>query len=78
MGIPQAIVPDQGKEFNNSLDTELAKVLGVTRRFATPYHLQVCSFLVFRGVADDGKLLPFDISTGLVRVPFFVAREAIR
>ena len=62
MGIPQVIVSDQGKEFNNSLDTELAKVLGVTRRLTTPYHPQVCSFPVFRGVGDDGNLLPFDMS----------------
>ena len=50
----------------------------MTHKLTTPYHPQVCSFLVFRGVVDVGKLLPFDISTGLVSVPFFVAWEAIR
>ena len=41
MGLPQVVVSDQGREFNNNLDSELAKCLGITRRLTTPYHPQV-------------------------------------
>ena len=41
MGLPQVVVSDQGREFSNNLDSELAKCLGITRRLTTPYHPQV-------------------------------------
>ena len=41
MGIPQVVVSDQGREFNNALNDELAKTLGISRRLTTPYHPQV-------------------------------------
>ena len=46
MGIPQVVVSDQGREFNNALDDELAALLGITRRLTTPYHPQVWSYNV--------------------------------
>lgn len=45
MGIPQVVVSDQGKEFNNELDSELANILGISRRLTTPYHPQVGLFV---------------------------------
>ena len=48
------IVSDQGREFNNALNDNIAKQLGIRRRLTTPYHPQVrvyfysvkCTFLV--------------------------------
>jgi len=40
MGIPQVVVSDQKGEFNNTLDDELATLLGISRRLTTPYHPQ--------------------------------------
>ena len=47
MGLPQVIISDQGREFNNELDTSLAEQLGIKRRLTTPYHPQVgtCSYM---------------------------------
>ena len=42
MGIPRILTSDNGKEFKNRLDKELARQLGVKRIFTTPYHPQVC------------------------------------
>lgn len=39
-GVPEYITTDQGKQFESSLFGELAKLLGVTRVHATPYHPQ--------------------------------------
>ena len=38
---PRVILSDNGKEFNNILDTHLVDVLGIKRRLTTPYHPQV-------------------------------------
>ena len=54
VGVPQVIVSDQGCEFNNALNDDIAKQLGIRRRLTTPYHPQVrvyfysvkCTFLV--------------------------------
>ncbi len=40
-GLPQVITSDCGSEFNNSLDSGLAKLLNIKRRLTTPYHPQV-------------------------------------
>ena len=44
MGVPQVIVSDQGREFNNALNDDIAKQLGIRRRLTTPYHSQVCVY----------------------------------
>ena len=31
MGLPQVVVSDQGREFNNQLDTEMMALLGINR-----------------------------------------------
>ena len=41
MGLPQVVLSDNGREFNNELDTTLASLLGINRRLTTPYHPQV-------------------------------------
>lgn len=41
MGLPQVIISDNGKEFDNELDTKLKTCLGLKRRLTTPYHPQV-------------------------------------
>ena len=41
MGLPQVVVSDQGREFNNQLDTEMMALLGTNRRLTTAYHAQV-------------------------------------
>ena len=41
MGLPQVVVSDQGREFNNQLDTEMMTLLGINRRLTTAYHPQV-------------------------------------
>ena len=40
-GLPRVITSDQGREFNNELNRELAKRLGIDHRLTTPYHPQV-------------------------------------
>ena len=40
MGLPSVMTTDQGKEFNNSLNTELMKSLNIEHRLTTPYHPQ--------------------------------------
>ncbi len=44
MGLPQVIISDQGREFNNGLDTSLAELLAIKRRLTTPYHPQVVTY----------------------------------
>ena len=41
MGICRVITSDQGGEFNNAINNELAKLLGIEHRLTTPYHPQV-------------------------------------
>ena len=41
MGLPRVMLSDNGREFNNELDTTLASLLGINRRLTTPYHPQV-------------------------------------
>lgn len=43
IGIPRLVTSDNGKEFKNKLDEELASKLGIKRIFTTPYHPQVIS-----------------------------------
>ena len=45
MGLPQVIVSDQGREFNNQLDSSLEGLLGIKRKLTTPYHPQVTNAL---------------------------------
>ena len=40
-GLPRAITSDQGKEFHNELNRELARRLQIDHRLSTPYHPQV-------------------------------------
>ena len=51
MGLPQVIISDNGREFNNDLDKKISDLLGIKRRLTTPYHPQVCNILF--------NLLPF-------------------
>ena len=44
MGIPRLITSDQGKEFNNKLNSELMKKLNIKHVLTTAYHLQVRSY----------------------------------
>ena len=41
MGLPQVILSDNGTEFDNRINSEMFRILGVKRRFTTPYHPQV-------------------------------------
>ena len=41
MGLPRVMLSDNGREFNNELDTTLASLLGINCRLTTPYHPQV-------------------------------------
>ena len=41
-GLCRVVTSDQGKEFNNNLNEELMKLLGIQHRLTTPYHPQVC------------------------------------
>ena len=41
MGLPRVMLSDNGREFNNELDTTLSSLLGINRRLTTPYHPQV-------------------------------------
>ncbi|KAL5493888.1 hypothetical protein EMCRGX_G015123 [Ephydatia muelleri] len=41
MGIPRVLTSDNGGEFRNELDGQLAKALGIKRIFTTPYHPQL-------------------------------------
>ena len=44
MGIPRLITSDQGKEFNNKLNSELMKKLNIKHVLTTAYHPQVHSY----------------------------------
>lgn len=41
MGVPNVITTDQGSEFKNELNKELARLLGIKHRLTTAYHPQV-------------------------------------
>ena len=47
MGLCSVVTSDQGKEFNNRLNQELMKLLGIDHRLTTPYHPQVSTIPVF-------------------------------
>jgi len=47
MGLCKVITSDQGKEFNNNLNKELMKNLGIDHRLTTPYHPQVRSLILY-------------------------------
>ena len=42
MGLPRVLLSDNGSEFCNELNDQLAEMLGIKRRLTTPYHPQVC------------------------------------
>ena len=42
MGLPCVLLSDNGSEFCNELNDQLAKMLSIKRRLTTPYHPQVC------------------------------------
>ena len=42
MGLPRVLLSDNGSEFCNELNDQLAEMLGIKRRLTTPYHHQVC------------------------------------
>ena len=46
MGIPRVLTSENGGEFRNELDGQLAKALGVKRMFTTPYHPQVSEYCI--------------------------------
>ena len=46
-GLPRVITSDQGREFNNALDSRLMEMMGVEHRLTTPYHPQVRSQEVY-------------------------------
>ena len=48
MGIPELLTSDNGSEFKNELDAQLAMSLGIKRIFTTPYHPQVNLYFKFR------------------------------
>ncbi len=41
MGLCRVVTSDQGKEFNNKLNSELMKLLNIDHHLTTPYHPQV-------------------------------------
>ena len=43
--IPKILTSDNGSEFKNELDAQLAMSLGIERIFTTPYHPQVSLYL---------------------------------
>ena len=47
MGLPRVLLSDNGSEFCNELNDQLAEMLGIKRRLTTPYHPQVCFVNVF-------------------------------
>ena len=68
MGLPRVILSDQGREFNNELDTALCLLLGIQHRLSTPYHPQVYHlFLVLVFTLSDS----LQILTGLTSVLFY-------
>lgn len=46
MGLCKVVTSDQGTEFNNKLNTEMMKLLGINHRLTTPYHPQVCMYII--------------------------------
>ena len=49
-GLHGVVVSDNGREFDNKLNDEICKTLGIKRRFITPYHPQVGTAF-FKGYA---------------------------
>ena len=45
MGITKILTSDNGSEFKNELDAQLAMSLGIKMIFTTPYHPQVSLYL---------------------------------
>ncbi len=45
-GLPRVITSDQGWEFHNDLDDRLMAMLGIQHRLSTPYHPQVCVYVI--------------------------------
>ena len=41
MGLPQFIISDNGREFDNQVNENLTSILGIEQRMTTPYHPQV-------------------------------------
>ena len=46
MGIPKVLTSDNGSDFKNELETQLAQSLGIKRIFTTPYHPQVSLYFM--------------------------------
>ena len=46
MGIPRVLTSDNGSEFKNEPETQLAQSLGIKRIFTTPYHPQVSLYFI--------------------------------
>lgn len=40
IGLPSVLTTDQGKEFNNKVNTELMRMFGIKHRLTTAYHPQ--------------------------------------
>ena len=40
IGLPSVLTTDQGKEFNNKVNSELMRVFGIKHRLTTAYHPQ--------------------------------------
>ena len=74
MGLPRVILSDQGREFNNELDTALCSLLGIQHRLSTPYHPQVYHlFLVLVFTLSDS----LQILTGLTSVLFYFQTNVV-
>ena len=43
MGLPRGLLSDNGGEFCNELNDQLAEMLRIKRRLTTPYHLRFVS-----------------------------------
>ena len=42
MELPHVVLSDNGSEFCNEINDNLAEMLGIKRKLTTPYHPQVC------------------------------------
>ena len=60
MGIPHVITTDQGSEFRNTLNREIAMLLGIQHRLTTAYHPQVLQmFYAFLSVVQSCNLFMY-------------------